>query len=95
MNRFETHVLTQGQNLAALAELPGKWVQRLMKRRYLLELTLDMDISVSETYGEQEGSAFNGHFGCTCYHPLFCFNQFGDVTAIRKKKRFTERNWQR
>ncbi len=18
------------------------------------------------------------HFGCTCYHPLFCFNQFGD-----------------
>ena len=23
------------------------------------------------TYGEQEGSAYNGHFGCTCYHPLF------------------------
>ena len=31
------------------------------------------------TYGEQEGSAYNGHFGCTCYHPLFVFNQFGDV----------------
>jgi len=29
--------------------------------------------------GEQEGSAYNGHFGCTCYHPLFVFNQFGDV----------------
>jgi len=38
-----------------------------------------VDSSVSETYGEQEGTAFNGHFGCTCYHPLFCFNQFGDV----------------
>jgi len=24
------------------------------------------------------GAAYNGHFGCLCYHPLFCFNQFGD-----------------
>jgi Transposase DDE domain group 1 len=30
-------------------------------------------------YGEQEGSAYNGHFGCMCYHPLFVFNQLGDV----------------
>jgi hypothetical protein len=43
------------------------------------ELILDLDSSVSETYGEQEGTAYNGHFDCTCYHPLFCFNQFGDV----------------
>ncbi len=38
-----------------------------------------MDSSVSPTYGDQEGSAYNGHFGCTCYHPLFVFNQFGDL----------------
>ena len=38
-----------------------------------------MDSSVSPTFGEQEGSAYNGHFGCTCYHPLFVFNQFGDL----------------
>jgi hypothetical protein len=38
-----------------------------------------MDSSVSETYGRQEGSAYNGYFGCECYHPLFCFNQFGDL----------------
>jgi hypothetical protein len=43
------------------------------------EIILDLDSSVSETYREQEGSADNGHFGCTCYHPLFCFNQFGDL----------------
>ena len=42
-------------------------------------IVLDMDSSESPTYGEQEGSAYNGHFGCTCYHPLFVFNQFGDV----------------
>jgi hypothetical protein len=34
---------------------------------------------VSETCGRQEGSAYNGHFRCTCYHPLLCFNQFGDL----------------
>ena len=38
-----------------------------------------MDSSVSPTHGEQEGTAYNGHFGCTCYHPLFVFNQFGDL----------------
>jgi hypothetical protein len=40
---------------------------------------LDMDSSESPTFGQQEGSAWNGHFGCTCYHPLFVFNQFGDL----------------
>jgi hypothetical protein len=40
---------------------------------------LDMDSSESPTYGEQEGSPHNGHFGCTCYSPLFVFNQLGDV----------------
>ena len=38
-----------------------------------------MDSSVSPTHGEQEGTAYNGHFGCACYHPLFVFNQFGDL----------------
>ena len=38
-----------------------------------------MDSSESPTYGAQEGSAYNGHFGCTCYQPLFVFNQLGDV----------------
>ena len=42
-------------------------------------IILDMDSSISPTHGRQEGTAYNGHFGCTCYHPLFCFNQFGDV----------------
>ena len=43
------------------------------------EVILDLDSSVSPTHGEQEGTAYNGHFECTCYHPLFCFNQFGDL----------------
>ena len=35
-----------------------------------------MDLSVSPTHGEQEMSVWNGHYECTCYHPLFVFNQF-------------------
>jgi hypothetical protein len=82
MGRFETDVLTQKDNLAMLTKLPGMWIDRLRKQRLMRELILDMDSSVSETYGDQEGSAYNGHFGCTCYHPLFCFNQFSDVENV-------------
>jgi hypothetical protein len=39
----------------------------------------DMDSSVSPTHGEQENSVWNGHYECTCYHPLFVFNQYGDL----------------
>src|SRR5208282_2934700 len=76
---FETEVLMQRGNLMELTKLSEKWIDRLRKRQPMRELILDMDSSVSETYGKQEGTAYNGHFGCTCYHPLFCFNQFGDV----------------
>jgi hypothetical protein len=33
-------------------------------------IVLDMDSSVSPTYGEQEDSAYNGHFGCTLHGAL-------------------------
>jgi len=34
-------------------------------------IILDMDSSMNPTHGDQSGSAYNGYFGCTCYHPLF------------------------
>ena len=46
-------------------ELSGKSIARLRQRKPIREITLDLDSSVSETYGQQEGSAYNGHFGCT------------------------------
>lgn len=79
MSRFETAVLTQRENLGALMDLSGRWIDRLRQRKPMREIVLDLDSSESETYGQQEGSAYNGHFGCRCYHPLFCFNQFGDL----------------
>ena len=66
MGRFETEVLTDATNLAALADLSGQWIDAVHARRPTGTVVLDMDSSVSETHGEQEGTAYNGHFGCTC-----------------------------
>jgi len=82
MGRFETEVLTQADNLDALMDLPGRWIDTVRERKPIREIILDLDSSVSETYGQQEGSAYNGYFGCECYHPLFCFNQFGDLERV-------------
>src|ERR1700730_4999051 len=79
MGRFETRWLTAQDTLSALADLSGKWIDRVHARRPPRAILLDMDSSVSPTYGEQEMSVWNGHYECTCYHPLFVFNQFGDL----------------
>ena len=79
MGRFETEVLATDANVEALADMNGVWIDRVHDCHPPTEIILDMDSSVSPTHGDQEGTAYNGHFGCTCYHPLFLFNQFGDV----------------
>ena len=79
MGRFETELLATDANVEALAEMNGMWIDKVHDRRPPTKIILDMDSSVSPTHGEQEGTAYNGHFGCTCYHPLFLFNQFGDL----------------
>ena len=55
-----------------------------------------MDSSVSPTHGDQEQSVWNGHFGCTCYHPLFVFNQFGDLErcALRPGNVHSADDWE-
>jgi len=78
LSRFETEVLTREENLEGLAHLNAQWVGRAMARTPHQRLILDMDSSESPVQGQQEGAAYNGHFESVCYHPLFCFNQFGD-----------------
>ena len=78
MGRFETQMLSVENNLKALSEVNARWVERALEKTSHRRIILDMDSSASPVHGQQEASAYNGHFGCTCYHPLFCFNQFGD-----------------
>jgi len=95
IGRFETEWLTHPANFAALADLPGQWIDAVHQRRPPRTIVLDMDSSESPTYGEQEGSAYNGHFGCTCYHPLFVFNQLGDLErcALRPGNVHSANGW--
>jgi Transposase DDE domain group 1 len=79
MGRLETEWLATEANLEALTDLTGIWIDRVHDRKSPRTIILDMDSSESPTHGEQEGSVWNGHFGCSCYHPLFLFNQFGDL----------------
>jgi len=96
MNRFETEMLATDENLAGLTDLSGKWIEQANTRRKMKELILDMDSSESPTHGQQEGSAYNGHFRRTCYHSLFCFNQFGDLerALLREGNVHSADNWQ-
>ncbi len=79
MGRFETEWLATEANLAALTDLSGAWIDRVHARKPPDGIVLDLDSSESPTYGAQERSAYNGHFRCPCYHPLFLFNQSGDL----------------
>jgi hypothetical protein len=96
MGRFKTETLALSANREALADLNGQWIDRFHDRNGLKSIVLDLDSSVSPTHGEQDGTAWNGHFDCTCYHPLFLFNQFGmlERCALRHGKVHSDYNWQ-
>ena len=85
MGRFETKWLAALRTLLLLPIYPASGSTRCMAGDRRRGIVLDMDSSESPTYGEQEMSVWNGHYACTCYHPLFVFNQFGDLerSALR------------
>jgi hypothetical protein len=96
MGRFETETLALPENRQALVDLNGQWIDRFHDRNGLKYIVLDMDSSVSPTHGDHEGTAWNGHFDCTCYHPLFVFNQFGmlERCALRHGNVHSADGWQ-
>jgi hypothetical protein len=49
MGRFETKWLSRPENLAALADLPGQWIDKVRRRRGPKTIILDMDSSESPT----------------------------------------------
>src|SRR5918996_1913984 len=49
MGRFETKWLSRPENLAALADLPGQWTDKVHRRRTPKIIVLDMDSSESPT----------------------------------------------
>ncbi len=97
VGRFETEMLSTKTNIKKLMDLSGEWIDSVHQRTPPKKLILDMDSSVSETYCQQQGSAYNGHFECTCYHPLFLFNQDGDLerAMLRRGNHASAKLWRR
>ena len=97
MSRFETEMLSSRENLTALMNLSGTWIDSVQECAPLDKLILDLDSSVSETHGQQQGSAYNGYFECMCYHPLFLFNQHGDLerAMLRRGNHNSAKFWRR
>jgi hypothetical protein len=83
LQSFETEVLTQEENLAGLAALNRELIARAEAIDSPRRVVLDMDSTEIPVYGEQEQSAYNGHFESTCYHPLLLFNREGDCLAAK------------
>jgi len=47
----------------------------------------DVDTSLLETYGKQEGEGYNFHYGAHGYHPQFCYDGFtGDLLKAELRK---------
>jgi hypothetical protein len=84
---FETEVLGQEENLGGLAAINRELMAKAESLGAPQRVVLDMDSTEIPVYGQQENSAYNGHFESTCYHPLLLFNREGDCVAAKLRPR--------
>ena len=83
LQSFETDLLTQEENLAGLAAINRELIGNAEGIESPQRVVLDMDSTEIPVYGNQEQSAYNGHFESTCYLPLLLFNREGDCLAAK------------
>jgi hypothetical protein len=80
---FETEMLAEEENFAGLARINRELIAKVEALDAAERVVLDMDSTEIPVYGEQENSAYNGHFESTCYHRLLLFNREGDCLAAK------------
>ena len=90
VSRFEVEILTTRKNLKSLMAVPWKWIDRAAQRRSLDNLILDLNSSVSDTYGRRERLAQARHmqFGsivCLCESPCTTPSVASNLDAITSK----------
>jgi len=83
LQSFETELLTLEKNLDGLAAINRELIAKVEPIDSPPRLVLDMDSTEIPVYGQQEQSAYNGHFESTCYHPLLLFNGEGDCLTAK------------
>ncbi len=72
--------MARDENVARLAAINRGLIARVDAPQ---RVVLDIDSTEILVYGQQEQSAYNGHFESTCYHPLLLFNREGDCLAAK------------
>ena len=83
LQTFETEMLAEEENFAGLARINRELIGKVEALDSPQRVVLDMDSTEIPVYGEQENSAYNGHFESTCHHPLLLFNREGDCLAAK------------
>ena len=83
LHSFETEMLASEENLLGLMALNRELLAQAETQDNSERVVLDMDSTESPVHGQQEGSAYNGHFEPVCYHPLLLFNSHGDCLAAK------------
>ena len=83
LHSFETEMLASEENLLGLMAVNRELLAQAETQDNSARVVLDMDSTESPVHGQQEGSAYNGHFESVCYHPLLLFNGHGDCLAAK------------
>ncbi len=83
LQSFETELLAEEGNLLGLGAINRELLAKAEAMEATQRVVLDIDSTEIPVYGQQENSAYNGHFESTCYHPLLLFNSAGDCLAAK------------
>ncbi len=75
-------MLAEEENFAGLARLNRELIGRAEAIDSPHRVVLDMDSTEIPVYGEQEQSAYNGHFESTCYHPVLLFRRVWRPSSV-------------
>lgn len=79
LSRFENGI--DGRSLLGMGNaLADRVIARHRKRLRgrVRRITIDLDPTDDPTYGQQQLTLFNGHYGNWCYLPMACFLQFDE-----------------
>ncbi len=83
--RLENEVLGNECGLKALDGALQRSTDVLLRKKDKRRLIIDVDSTQDPAHGSQENVAYNGHFGVSCFHPLFAFTSEG--TSLGAKLR--------
>jgi len=83
LQSFETELLAAEGNLLGRGAINRELLAKAEAMEATQRVVLDIDSTEIPVHGNQEDSAYNGHFESTCYHPLLLFNSEGDCLAAK------------